>query len=87
MITAAQCRSARTLLSWSVSKLARAALVSERTVDDFELERRETDPPTLEAIRRALEAVGIVFRHNDAFRPAAVSLCYGHSCPPRPKSA
>ena len=40
MISASQCRSARTLLRWSVSKLASAASVSESAIDDFELERK-----------------------------------------------
>jgi len=40
MITGAQCRSARTLLTWSVGKLANAASVSESAVNDFELERQ-----------------------------------------------
>jgi predicted transcriptional regulator len=39
MITASQCRSARTLLSWSVGRLASSASVRERDIDDFELER------------------------------------------------
>jgi hypothetical protein len=39
MITAAQCRSARTLLSWSLSKLASAASVPANVIDSFELER------------------------------------------------
>lgn len=61
MITAAQCRSARTLLSWSINKLASAASVSGTVIDDFELERREPDAATLDAIRRAFEDVGVVF--------------------------
>ena len=39
MITATQCRCARTLLRWSVSNLSSAASVSQREIDDFELER------------------------------------------------
>jgi transcriptional regulator with XRE-family HTH domain len=65
MITAAQCRSARTLLSWSVSKLANAASVSESAIDDFELERRPPDTATVDAIRRALEDVGVAFLPDD----------------------
>jgi len=40
MITAAQCRSARTLLGWSLNKLSSVASVPERVIDDFEVERR-----------------------------------------------
>src|SRR5215469_3525189 len=61
MITPAQCRSARTLLSWSINKLASAASVSGTVIDDFELERREPDAATLDAIRRTFEDVGVVF--------------------------
>jgi DNA-binding XRE family transcriptional regulator len=65
MITAAQCRSARTLLSWSVNKLATAASVAETAIHDFELERHRPDMPTLDAIQRAFEEVGIVFLAGD----------------------
>ena len=65
MISAAQCRCARTLLRWSVSKLASAASVSESAIDDFELERRELDAIVTEAIRRAFEDVGVVFLPRD----------------------
>src|SRR5207248_6300347 len=68
MITAAQCRSARTLLSWSVSRLASAASVSQCEIDDFELERCVPKTPTLHTIRRALEAGGMVFLPRDDVR-------------------
>jgi transcriptional regulator with XRE-family HTH domain len=65
MISAAQCRCARTLLRWSVSKLASAASVSESAIDDFELERRQPTAIVTEAIRRAFEDVGVVFLPQD----------------------
>ena len=65
MITATQCRSARTLLGWSVSKLSSAASVSERDIDDFELERRQPSAITAGAIQRAFEDVGVVFLPED----------------------
>ena len=65
MITATQCRCARTLLRWSVSKLSSAASVSESAIDDFELERREPNAVTTDAIRRAFEDVGVVFLPED----------------------
>jgi transcriptional regulator with XRE-family HTH domain len=68
MITAAQCRSARTLLSWSVNKLASAASVSTSAIDGFETERGEPDAATIEAIRRAFEDVGVVFLPGDDVR-------------------
>jgi hypothetical protein len=46
MITAAQCRSARTLLSWSLSKVACAASVPANVVDSFEMERQQPDAAT-----------------------------------------
>ena len=74
-ISPAQCRAARTLLAWSVSKLASAATVSESTIDDFELERRPLDTGTREAIRRAFEEVGAAFLPGDdvRFEPAAAA--------------
>jgi transcriptional regulator with XRE-family HTH domain len=65
MITATQCRCARTLLRWSVSKLSSAASVSQREIDDFELERRQPSAITADAIRRAFEDVGVVFLPQD----------------------
>jgi transcriptional regulator with XRE-family HTH domain len=68
MITAPQCRSARTLLSWSLSKLAIAASVPESVIDSFELERQPPDAATVGAIQRAFEDVGIVFLPDDDVR-------------------
>jgi len=65
MITATQCRCARTLLRWSVSKLSSAASVSQSDIDDFELERRQPNAVTTNAIRRAFEEVGVVFLRQD----------------------
>jgi hypothetical protein len=39
--------------------------VSESAIDDFELERREPNAITTDAIRRAFEAVGVVFLRQD----------------------
>ncbi len=74
-ISPAQCRAARTLLSWSVAKLACAATVSESTIDDFELERRALAAGTRGAIRRAFEEVGAAFLPGDDVRlePAAAA--------------
>jgi transcriptional regulator with XRE-family HTH domain len=68
MITAAQSRSARTLLGWSAGKLASTASVSESAVDDFELERLPPDAATAKAIQRALEDVGVEFLPIDDVR-------------------
>jgi len=67
MISASQCRCARTLLRWSVSKLSNAASMSESAIDDFELERGEPSTITAHAIWRDFEGVGVVFLpHDDA---------------------
>ena len=65
MISASQCRTARTLLRWSVSKLSSAASVSQCDIDDFVLERRQPSAITIDAIRRAFEDVGVVFLPQD----------------------
>jgi transcriptional regulator with XRE-family HTH domain len=61
MITAAQCRSARTLRGLSLAKLAAAAGLSESEIDDFERECRPLDPAARQALRRALGEAGIAF--------------------------
>jgi transcriptional regulator with XRE-family HTH domain len=72
-ISPAQCRAARTLLSWSVAKLASAATVSARAIEDFELERRALDLATRGAIRRAFEEVGAAFLPGDDVRLEAAA--------------
>ena len=73
MITAAQCRSARILLSWSLSKLASAASVPANVIDSFELERQRPDVATLGALQRAFEDVGLVFLPDDDVRVRAAT--------------
>jgi predicted transcriptional regulator len=50
MISASQCRCARTLLRWSVSKLSSAASVSESAIDDFEPERLQPSAITTDTV-------------------------------------
>jgi transcriptional regulator with XRE-family HTH domain len=76
MITAAQCRSARALLNWSVAKLAASAGVSESAIDDFELERRRSDTATTGAIQRAFEEVGVEFVADDDVRWRTVTTAH-----------
>ena len=71
MITAAQCRSARTLLSWSLSKLASAASVPINVIDSFEMERQRPDVATLAALQRTFEDVGVEFLPDDDVRVRA----------------
>ena len=55
-----QCRQARDILKWTPSGLAGAADVAPEVISAFE-EGREVSPGHEEAIRSALEAVGIGF--------------------------
>ena len=73
MITAAQCRSARTLLRWSLSKLASAASVPANLIDSFEMERQQPDASTLGALQRTFEDVGVEFLPDDDVRVRAVT--------------
>lgn len=71
MITAAQCRSARTLLGWPSAKLAAVALVAESDINDFELERRAPESATVNAIERAFAAAGVAFSSDGDVRLAS----------------
>jgi transcriptional regulator with XRE-family HTH domain len=68
MISAAQCRSARALLGWSVAKLASAASVSASAIDDFEAERRAPVAAVAGPIPRAFEPVGVAFLPGEDVR-------------------
>lgn len=60
-MTPAQARAARALIGMTQGTLAEAASVSLSTVVDFERERRAVAPPSVAAIRDALEAAGVEF--------------------------
>lgn len=64
-MNAAQCRMARAALQLGVRDLADAARVSPTTIT--KLERGDGDPQrrTVEAIRTALEAAGVVFTNGN----------------------
>jgi transcriptional regulator with XRE-family HTH domain len=61
MITPAQCRAARGLLSWTQADLAKAASVGVVTVRQFEGESGTPRPATLTVLQQALEAAGLEF--------------------------
>ncbi len=65
MISAAQCRGARAMLSLNQGELAERAQVARQTVVDFERGARTPYANNLLAIRTALEQAGVVFTNGD----------------------
>lgn len=65
MLSACQCRMARAAVGLSRSALANKANVSQATLSDFELEKREPYERTLRDIRQTLEAMGVTFLEAD----------------------
>jgi transcriptional regulator with XRE-family HTH domain len=65
MITAAQCRAARGLVDWSQEDLAFMAGVGVVTVRHLEAGRGQPRHATLEVIRSAFEANGVLFTRAD----------------------
>ena len=61
VITPMQVRAARGLLDWSRDRLAEASGVPKRTLVRFEAGEGASRPATVEAIRAALVAAGVVF--------------------------
>jgi transcriptional regulator with XRE-family HTH domain len=60
-IMVSQVRAARALLDWSREELGRQAGTTERTIARVELAEGPVRRGTLDAIRAALEAAGVVF--------------------------
>ena len=60
-ISPAQCRAGRALLEITQTQLAASAGLGLSTVVDFEKERRQVSPESVESIRRALIRAGIEF--------------------------
>ena len=61
IMSPAQCRAGRALLEITQTQLATSAGLGLSTVVDFEKERREVSPESVEAIRRALVRAGVEF--------------------------
>jgi transcriptional regulator with XRE-family HTH domain len=61
MLTRTQCRMARAALEWSLKDLAERSQVNHVTINRFEKGQAESNPSTLAALARALEAAGIEF--------------------------
>ena len=60
-ISPAQCRAGRALLEITQTQLAASAGLGLSTVVDFEKERRQVSPESVESIRRALVRAGVEF--------------------------
>ncbi len=60
-ISPAQCRAGRALLEITQTKLAASAALGLSTVVDFEKQRRQVSPESVESIYRALVRAGVDF--------------------------
>ena len=67
MLTSGQIRAARALLAWNGSALAEAACLSLQTIRRMESEvgPGRSSAANVEAVRRALEAAGVIFLDAD----------------------
>jgi len=73
-MTAAQCKGARAMLGLTRKDLAKSAKVAERTLVNFEGEKRNLYDRTLIDIQKALENAGIVFIPEDKNGGAGIRL-------------
>ena len=64
-LTPAQCRAARALLDWTQDDLAERAEVSRGTIRGFEGGQHALQRSTAAAVRRALEAGGVLLVEAD----------------------
>ena len=74
MITPAQCRAARGLISWSQQDLAREARVGIVTVHQLEAGVSQPRRATLDVIRRAFESAGVEFIDENGGGPGVAIL-------------
>jgi transcriptional regulator with XRE-family HTH domain len=82
MITPAQCRAARALISWSQEDLAREARIGVVTVHQLEAGISQPRRATIDVIRRALEFAGVEFIDENG-GGAGVRLRKLHQAPKR----
>jgi transcriptional regulator with XRE-family HTH domain len=78
MMTPAQCRAARALLDWSQQRLADEATVGNAIIRDFEGEKSAPLNATLQMLRTALEAAGVMFLAENGEGPG-VRFKKGHT--------
>ena len=80
-MTPGQCRAARALIGWSQDQLADASKVAKATIANFELAKRTPYDRTLDDMRLALEAAGVIFVDENGEGPG-VRLRKGFPQPP-----
>jgi len=68
-MTGSQCRMARAALDWNMQKLATKAGVGINTVNRFESGACQPRGVTLDALRGALEAAGVIFVEENGEGP------------------
>ena len=68
-MTGVQCRMARAALGWNAQKLATKAGVGINTVNRFESGACQPRGVTLDALRGALEAAGVIFVEENGEGP------------------
>jgi hypothetical protein len=64
MITATQCRMARSALKWDINKAAAAANVGHTTICHFETGKKDVREGTRCLLQRAFESAGVEFIDN-----------------------
>ena len=74
MLSPEQCRSARAWLGWSQDDLARRAKIGVSTLKDFETGKRAPMRNNLDAIRAALESVGVAFIFRETGHPIGITV-------------
>jgi len=79
-ISPAQCRAGRALLEITQTQLAASAALGLSTVVDYEKERRQVSPESVEEIRRALVRAGVEFIDENG-GGAGVRLRKPHQAP------
>jgi ribosome-binding protein aMBF1 (putative translation factor) len=75
-ITAAQCRAARGLLGWNQADMAAEASINKWTIQRFE-GGRPVSRNSIQHMRRALEAGGVIFIQGDDEADEGVRLVKG----------
>jgi transcriptional regulator with XRE-family HTH domain len=86
-ISAGQLRAARGLIGWSQGQLSEAAKVARATIADFESGKRDPYPRTIDDMRRALEAAGVIFVEENGEGPGVRLRKQGKAAADHPEPA